>query len=79
MKEALFSWKTFFFRFSCQDTQKDVKIPKKWFRKKVGMDVCVYAKTAENLSFCILGITRPIEGKFAIFSRPSKADAALSK
>ena len=36
----------FFLRFSCQDTQKDVKRPGKRFKKNVRMDayvcVCVY-------------------------------------
>ena len=39
--KALLSRKFFFSRFSCQDTQNDVKRPEKLFRKNIPVCVCV--------------------------------------
>ena len=68
MKEALVAMNFFFFRFSCQDTQNDVKRPEKLFKTKVRMDVCVciYVEISEDSSFCISVINRPIELKFGV-------------
>ena len=40
IKEALFSCKKFFSKFSFQDIQNSVKRPEKWFRKNVRKNVC---------------------------------------
>ena len=57
-KKALFSWKNFVLRFSCQDTQNYVKCLKRDLENMPGCaPLCV--KTSENSSFFIWGIIRP--------------------
>ena len=67
-------------RFSCQDTRNDVKRPEKLFGKMSGcVCVCVRAralihvKSAENSSFCISGITQPIELKFGVHLKQTRS------